>query len=156
MPLPTGPDFWSPSHNLDAPYIQYDLHSDYTADKGILQVPVAGPSGTACELIRLHAGAMRKTVRAHARRAGLPPVLPSLAVQSPSTEVLGQFSVVPQSPVLASDGTTYVYQVNASYTSYLLNILAAEDGFRLGSAPYTTTSPNTNIISTNQFSGSIL
>jgi hypothetical protein len=73
-----------------------------------------------------------------------------------ANEVLASFSVVPQSPKLDSDGTTYVYVVSAAYTFLLEDALAPEDGYRMASAPYTATPPSANVLGTSQFSTNIL
>jgi hypothetical protein len=154
-PPVTGTDFWS-SAQKQASYTQYDTQTQYKTDGGILQIPLAGVPNTECVLIRLHGGCMRKEVLVQARRLGQFPNLPQLAAQNPSNEVLANFSIVPQAPYLTASGDTYVYQVSASYQFFLENILAPEDGYRMTSAPYTTTPADNNVLTTSNFQTGIL
>lgn len=156
MPLPVGATLWSNEQTQVAPYAGYDVKTDYASDSGVLQLPVAGVLNNAAVLVQLHGGAMRKNVRVIATRAGLPPVLPALTPQNPANEALGSFSVVPQSPKLDGDGNTHVYVVSAAYNFFLVDPLAPEDGYRMGSPPYDSTPPNANQLGVNQFSTNIL
>ena len=139
-----------------AAYGCFEMGTSYTQDDGILQIPLAGPPGSAAVLIQLHGGFMRKFVGVEGSRVGLPPSLPALAPQDPLNEVRAGFAVNPQIPLLQSEGEQYVYRVASSLTFYLEESLTPFDGYRMGSSPTTTTSPDAQVLDAGNFEDDIL
>lgn len=125
-----------------ANYDEYSQVADYLFDSGLLQVPIAGPPGTPCEIIRWHAGVGQQLVTFAAQRTGARPELPTPEPQS-SNEVLASLHVKPMAPTVMADGTP-VCRVEGSYTHFLLRPVTHRDTLRMGTSPYEEGDPTGN------------
>lgn len=140
----------------EAPYTEYGAQTEYIADDGVLQLPVAGGHGTACVFVQLHAPIMRKEVTFSGVRQGDVPVLPDPTAADPDEGVRGGFSIVTKAPLIKGDALNFTYQAMGMLTFYLSNVLVPEDGYRMGTMPLTTDVASSNVMTTADFSNNLL
>lgn len=131
------------------PYDEFTQQVDYTVDEGLLQVPVAGPAGTPCEIVRLHGGKGQRTLSFAAQRTGALPELPTPVPQS-ANEVLAGLNIKPAVPSLMADGNA-VTRVEGQYVHFLLTPLDHTKILPMGSAPYDTNTGSTYLLTPNYF-----
>ena len=117
-----------------APYDEFSQQVSYVADDGLLQIPVAGPPGTPCEIVRQHAGVGQRLTAFAAQRTGALPELPTADPQFPG-EVLAGTRITPCIPSLMADGTGVV-RVEGSYVHFLLQPLTHKNYLPMGAAPF--------------------
>lgn len=126
MPFKREHQFW--------PWDEASQCGDVEYDPGVRQIAVAGPPGTACEIVRVHAGVGRKTVTFASTRTGARPTLPSPEPVS-SNEVLLGLHVKPYVPALFEDGPPQC-RVEGSFTHALVKPLTHKDNIAMGTAGY--------------------
>jgi hypothetical protein len=85
-------------------YPEWSQQIAYCYQQGILQCPVAGPVGTPCEMIQLHAPIGQKHVPFRIQRQGGRPALPS-TVPMNSNEVLANVVIKPSAAIPMTDGS---------------------------------------------------
>jgi hypothetical protein len=99
----------------------YGIHVRYEHHEGLLQMPVAGPPGTAAVVVRVCAPHWTKSVRWVAERQGAKPVLPHWDTGT-SNEVLQYKTLVPVAPAVMPQHAAnfrHTYRVQGLYV-YLL------------------------------------
>ena len=70
------------------PYLEFGIRTHFVRDPGLVQQAAAGPAGTPCEILRVHAGKALKVVVFSALRLGAKCQVPSLNTGS-TNEVIG-------------------------------------------------------------------
>jgi hypothetical protein len=125
----------------------YDSVHEYYADNGLLEIPVAGPPGTPCQIVRVHAGYGIRTSSWDASKRGTPPAMPS-PEDTPSGDTLLSYEINLAQPRLdvnqgglsfAASGT-YVYCQGtiASGGAVAGKVRGKEDFYTTGSFAYET------------------
>lgn len=136
------------------PYLEFGIRTHIVRDPGLVQQAVAGPAGTPCEILRVHAGKALKVVVFSALRLGAKCQVPSLNTGS-TNEVIGPNHVAFDVPGHLPDGTS-IHTMAGVYV-YFLQVMPTEaDTLTVGAAPFTTETPGDNTILPSDYSPTII
>jgi len=139
----------------DFSYTDYEIDGRYDTDNGLLIIPVAGPPGTAAEVVRVHAPYTTKSVKWTAERGGTPPTLPS-ANTGVANEMLAHKTVFGIAPGIDLFGTAHIYRNSGEYF-YLMPVPKADtDPLVFGKLPYDITPSVSSPVLSSQFDLTIL
>lgn len=145
-----GPPTNFTSENTRHPYHTYKVRTRYVWNDGMTSMAVAGPNGTAAEVIKVSAACGMKIVEWTATRHGANPQIPT-PTSTDENQVRHSFEVVTESPDMMADGT-YVYTVSGKYV-YLLRkpVDFTDNKFFMGSGGQDLTPPTAHVINTGDF-----
>ena len=139
--LNTVTNLWSEDQQ-EAIYDAYLLAPAYYFHAGVAQMPVQGPDGTACEIVKTSAACVRVAVACAAawvsrRRCPIPGTRRPRKRNAGGVQwTLLDSVIVPASPRLEADGLTYIWTAVGVYL-YALNIPASLNGpLPTGAMPY--------------------
>lgn len=138
----------------DARYLESAIDSDYIIDEGVLQVPVAGPPGTPCEIIRVHAPMCRRVVQWTAEKRQTPPTVPGSNTGNPN-ETLGEKRIRPTTPGIDPAGIN-IYRLSGIYEYLLLLPPGIGDALAAGTTAYETKPSSANNVMPAQFNDALL
>ena|SRR5436190_3669199 len=145
---------WAAAH-IAAPFPSWSMTQSHFRDQGVLLSPVAGPPGTKADVIQVCAPFGGKIVNFTAVRIGMPPIVPDSA-PSIDNYVLSKEFVNTHAPLLSEDGQTQLHVVTGTYIYLALLPLTPQDGFPMGTTPYTTVPASINILGPQFFSKTLL
>lgn len=118
-----------------APLTTFEMNTYYFTYGGNMQIPVAGPDGTPCRIVKVHAGCGKKIVTWTAERLGAWPEIPDPAAADPANEVLDDVQVIPSAPLLSTNGRDHEFKICGVYVYLLRTPPDASKGFKAGIAP---------------------
>jgi hypothetical protein len=133
--------------------LEQGMVSNFSWDYGELAVPVAGPDGTPCEIVKLHAKMCFKRVPFHLQRVGNKPDIPSANTSNPN-EILIRKGIAPNAPGIMAPQQEQVWTVDGVYEYVMRVPLAESDPIPCGSLTFDPTSPNANVFIAGDFSTS--
>ncbi len=116
----------------------------YVMDEGTRAVPVAGPRGTPCKIVRRHGGMARKVIRWLAVGWGGKPPLPSTDTQC-ANEILHTWDIGKPAEGKSVDGQDLI-GVFGRYTYWLLVAPTPQDTLSFTTAPWAS-SPSVSVYS---------
>jgi hypothetical protein len=140
--LPPAPP--SPARVGRVPLALWVCAVSYVIDPGLRQIPVAGPPGTPCQIVRKHGGKGRKTIQWFAVGWGAKPPLPSSNTQQPN-EVLADWEVGKPAEGKWLDGQDVV-GVFGRYEYFLQQAPTPNDTLSFCTAPWAS-SPSVSVYS---------
>jgi hypothetical protein len=114
-------------------YEQYLVLTEYYWNSGLAQLPVAGPDGSECRVVKLSAAWGKKIVRYTARRSHLQPDLPSPVTTNPN-ETLMTARVTPTYEA-TPDGKEYLFTAEGRYDYALARPVFMTDGLGVAAVP---------------------
>lgn len=135
-----------------APYDVYLILPAYFVSTGAIQMPVCGlptfaqvgasgpgQSPSPCEIVQVAAPYGEVVVSFLSQRVGIPPTVPDPRPPSQASNyVLLEYAVMPPTPRLEADGTTYIWTAGGVYVYALRVPITPSDGYQVGAAPYQT------------------
>jgi hypothetical protein len=152
--VPALPDVPNPAAVAQAPYTEYAITPQLVWNYGLVAQPVAGPPGTPCKVVRLHAPFCTKVVTWVARRVGAKPVCPSPDTGSADEVLIGK-SISPPAPGTLVDGSQ-VWTVQGTYW-YALQVPPSEtDPLMAGATPADGGGPTANVLYPSDFSRNLI
>lgn len=149
--MPTG--VWTTEH-LTNPYEVDGISVDHEWHEGTCLLPVAGPPGTAAELVRLHAPYGVRRTHSYGLRTGAVPSLPDPTV-IPAGSVLAEYTVTLAAPELDTDAATRIHQNRCEAVYYLSLPRSPNDGYDYPCFPYDGTGSAGNTVTSASFNATI-
>ena len=165
-PTPLGeyPASIASSHRTH-PYLLVDLDIKYNCDENKVALPIANSysssqssGGKTQAIVTLAAPTALRTVDFAAERVGSEPDVPSAIDNNSSDgprETLLSRQITPSAPELMPDGVTLLYRVKCRYLYALDRPPEPDEGFKAGSLPWDTTTPEENRLSGDAFTSGI-
>jgi hypothetical protein len=137
------------------PYRVYTLAPSFRVHSGLVQLPVAGPPGTAAVFVRLCAPSGEKVVHYEAVRDGAWPEVPMPEMSQSGNEVFLHADITPQTPI-PIDGERFRYSLSGDYIYGLKVPNTPQDGFPTGMGPMMTDGAPGAFCGPENFSATIL
>lgn len=134
--------------SANSTYTNYSIHTYYSKDQGVLQLPVSATTGPS-EVCQVVAPSSVKHVYWRAARAGAYPLIPSPVPNNPNF-TLQHSDIAVQNVGLTVDGVTNVYVVDGLYSYVSSNPMGAGDNIPFDVAPWTSYTPGQFALSSSE------
>lgn len=96
-------------------YFEYKQGNQYTYDSGNVVMPVAGPDGTAPQVVKLCAAIGTRTIAANALKVDAPPILPSMGRNTNEGDIFLSGAISLPLPQINSNQTGFNYKGSCEY-----------------------------------------